>query len=347
MIREILTEYVNATQRVFAGGRSKTVGASEIGQCARKVWWTKHGADHDPGYVDGWGARTRGTIFENHFWGPALYRHYGDNLKLAGKHQKTLVSGHLSATPDGLVINQPRNALTAIEVPDIGPGGCFAVECKTIDPRANRDKAKPEHAFQAQVQLGLLRETTPYQPEYAVMTYTDASYWHEVKEFPIQFDPAVFGTAKVRSAEIMEADSAFGLPPEGWIAGGRECEYCPFAKACGRQRTAVPTQRTAEPSAAFVAEAIGLARSLRAREAEAEEADTRLRAARVALTDRLRAEGVTNIKTGTASIGWSQVKGRENFDNKALREAAVAAGIDVNQFSSVGDSSDRLSLRLA
>jgi CRISPR/Cas system-associated exonuclease Cas4 (RecB family) len=347
IISNILSEHANATQRVFAGGRSKTVGASEIGQCARKVWWTKHGAEHDPGYTETWGARTRGSIFENHFWGPALYRHYGANLKLAGKHQKTLVNGHLSATPDGIVVNQPRDALSKAGVPDIGEGQCFAVECKTTDPRANIDKAREGHSFQVQTQLGLVRELTPYQPEYALISYADASFWHDVKEFPVRFDPEVFNTAKTRAREIMTADSAFALPPEGWIAGGRECGFCAFSQACGRQRADVPVKSAVEPSKKLIADAVALAREFKAREAEVDAAEIRLRAARMALTDRLREERVSNIKADGVSIAWSTIKGRENTDIKALCAAASAVGIDVNQFSRTGESSERLSVRLS
>jgi CRISPR/Cas system-associated exonuclease Cas4 (RecB family) len=345
MIKEILTTHVNATRRVFAGGRSRSVGGSEIGQCARKVWWIKHNAPRDPGYVDSWGAVVRGSIFEDHFWYPALQRHFGANLVFAGPNQKTLKSGFLSATPDAIVINQPRNALAATGVPDIGPGCCFVAEAKTIDPRAGKDKAKPEHVFQVNVQLGLIRELTPYQPDHALISYTDASYWDDVKEFPIKFDPGVFDNAKTRARKIMEADSANDLPPEGWIAGGRECEYCPFSSVCGRARTAVPS-RGKEPRPEFVTEAVGLARELKACEATAEEADTKVRAARLALTDRMRAENVTNIKADGVSISWSQVRGRQSFDNSGIRETAIAAGIDISRFETTGEPSDRLVIRL-
>jgi hypothetical protein len=106
MIAEALAAYADATLRFFEG-REHTIGASEIGQCARKLFWTKNGGDpvcgapRDPDYVDRWGSRVRGTMFEDHFWLPALRTRYGNSLKYAGSEQRTLVSGFLSATPDG------------------------------------------------------------------------------------------------------------------------------------------------------------------------------------------------------------------------------------------------------
>ena len=173
MIREALDAYATGLQREFAHDRVQTIGASEVGQCARKVFWLKNEGDHahaaprDEGYVDGWGAHLRGTMFEDHFWAPAMVARFGDALKFVGPKQRTFTSGFLSATPDGLVV----------EADD-----CYLIECKTLDPRARLDGPKPEHAFQVQVQLGLVRETTEYRPTRAIISYADTSFWNEVRE---------------------------------------------------------------------------------------------------------------------------------------------------------------------
>ena len=131
------------------------------------------------------------------------------------------------------------------------------VECKTADPRTRLEQAKPEHVYQAQVQLGLLRELTPHRPNFALISYTDASFWDNVLEFVVAFDPAIFATAKERARNIMLARSAAELSPEGWVAGGSECKYCPFTTACGRARTG----KTAGVDPQFVAEVGDLARA--------------------------------------------------------------------------------------
>src|SRR6516225_8847911 len=135
MIAEALAHYAKTTARVFAH-REQTVGASEIGQCARKTFFVKNARDRicgvaaDADYTNSYGAALRGRLFEDHFWVPALRARYGNKLLYAGAHQRTFTSEFLSATPDGLLIKQPRNVLAAnFGIPDIG-NGSLVVEAK-------------------------------------------------------------------------------------------------------------------------------------------------------------------------------------------------------------------------
>jgi hypothetical protein len=351
MIAEALASYADATARVFED-RAQSVGASEVGQCARKVFWLKneddpaHSAPRDTDYVDTWGARTRGSIFEAYFWEPALRQRFGDSLLYAGVDQQTLTSEFLSATPDGLLINLPRDSLAALDIADIGPDGSLLVECKTADPRTTFDAVKPEHAFQAQCQLGLVRELTKHRPDYALISYSDASFWNEGREFAVGFDETIFTNAKARARWIMTATTAEELPPEGWIAGGRECRYCPFTRACGRQRHAVPGQTVDKPDLQFVAEIADLARAIKQQESESDAASAKLRGLQHDIRERLRARGVSRIAGDGVAVTWGSVKGRGSFDMKGIREAAAAAGIDLAQFETVGDPTDRLTIRL-
>lgn len=350
MIKECLDAYAAASVRQFTTDRLQTVGASEVGQCARKTYFMKsegdstYGVPRDEGYVDGWGARMRGTIYENCFWEPALRAAYGDRLKLAGAEQQTFTQGFLSATPDGMIDGLEPNTLAHLGVPNIG-AACIMVECKTADPRTNLAVAKPEHVFQAQVQLGLVRELTAYKPDYSLLTYTDASFWNEVREFPIRFDPMVYETAKARASHIMLAMAPTELRPEGWIAGGHECKYCPFTKPCGAMRVAVPAAAAEPPDPQFIAEVADLAREIMALEERGEELTAELRDAQNALRERLRAKGQRKVTGDGISVTWSAVKGRVSFDSKAIREAAEAAGIDISQFETVGEPTDRLVIK--
>src|SRR5262249_61004366 len=139
MIREALDAYATATARVFEG-RQQTIGASDRGQCAGKIFCAKNAGDRvygtasDEDYADPWGAALRGRLFEEHFWVPALRAWHGTKLLYAGNDQRTLVSGFLSATPDGLLIGQPCDALAQLGVADVGGDGSRAVECKTPAP---------------------------------------------------------------------------------------------------------------------------------------------------------------------------------------------------------------------
>jgi hypothetical protein len=344
MIREVIDIHVRATSRVFTD-RAATVGASEIGQCARKIFFGKRGFDPDPDHADGWGARLRGVIFEDHVFVPALRRYFGNRLLYAGADQTTLASGHLSATPDSLITGLRRDALAHLGVTDIG-ADCVVAECKTIDPRSALDDAKSEHVFQAQAQLGLLRELTPYRPEWAIVSYANASFLDDIVEFPIRFDPRIFEVAKARADTIMTANAPEELKPEGYIAGGAECEYCPFARTCGRLRRAVPDGDAEAPDPQFVAEVADLARVAKERRQEVEAATSALREVEHELRERLRAKGLRRVAGDGVQVTWSAVKGRPAFDTKAIREAAERAGIDLSQFETAGDPTDRLAISI-
>jgi hypothetical protein len=223
MIAEALDAYARSHARAFEG-RQQTVGASDVGTCSRKVFYTKNEGDADygvprnPDFIDAWGARQRGATFEAAFWVPALRARYGKQLLFAGEQQETFTLGFLSGTPDGLLIALNKDVLAPLGVPDIGGDGSLIVEAKTIDPRARLDGAKPEHTYQVQVQLGLLHALTPYRPEYAVISYTDASFWDLVYEFPIRRDPTIFYAAQRRAAAILTARS-----PEESQTGRVDC----------------------------------------------------------------------------------------------------------------------------
>ena len=340
VIKEVLHSYAQSNSRSWAVDRSQTVGASEIGTCARKVFWLKnegdpqYGVARDAGYEDTWGARVRGSVYEDQFWYPALKATFGSRLKFAGPEQQTFVSGFLSATPDGLLTGMAPN--------EVAPGSGLEVmaECKTADPRTNLSEAKAENVYQTHVQMGMIRELTDYRPTHSILSYTEASFWSEVTEFVIPFVQRVYDTAKARAAQIMTATSAADLKPEGWIAGGRDCEYCPFTQACGIQRRSLPNAEVpADPQ--FIAEATDMALAIKHAERRRDIADEQVRSLQDDLKTRLREKGVRKIP---GVVSWSSVKGRETYDNKAIREAAAEAGVDVDSLKNTGEPMDRLTI---
>lgn len=344
MIKEALTEYATKSRtlnRTWSTDRLKTIGASEIGKCAREMYWRKiahDGRDADFSSRDRWGARVRGTIMEDKFWYHAMRRKFGKNLLYAGPNQVTLTDGYLSATPDALVVNQPRDALAHLGIPDIGEDRCFAAECKTIDPRVNLTQAREENAYQAQVQLGLFRTKTKHRPIVNVISYIDASFWDEVMEFPITFSDRVFDQAHARAVKIKTATDPRELKPEGWIAGGGDCEYCPFTRACGVVRRSVPeAEVAADPQ--FIAEISDLSREHEQIALRIERDTVLLNEKKQEIKDRLRDKKVRRIPK---VVVWSSVKGRQSYDYVKIKQAAIDAGVDVEQFSTVGEPTDRL-----
>lgn len=309
MIFELLAAYANDI-RTYDADRATTLGASDIGQCARKVYYLKRGsAERDPEHIDGWGAALRGSVLERAFWLPALRARFGDKLKFAGDEQRQFKSGLLSATPDALLTDVPSDILASLGVPDIG-ANCLLLECKSIDPRAKVDTPKPEHRYQALVQLGVVREITKFQPRFAVINYINASFWDDVTEFIVEFDHGIYASAKARAAKVLTAAVAAELPPEGWIAGGHECEHCPFTKACGIERRAMSSATTTPADPQFVSEIRDIALAYKARQGEVDAATTRLREAQYEIRERLRAKDLRRVVGDDFSVTWSPVNGR-------------------------------------
>jgi hypothetical protein len=219
---------------------------------------------------------------------------------------------------------------------------CVLTECKTADPRANLNEAKAENIYQAQVQMGLVRETQNIKPTHAIISYTDASFWSDIKEFVVAFDPDIYAAAQDRARLVMTARSAAETQPEGWIAGGKECNYCPFTRPCGVERRNLPFQeQPVDPQ--FAAEMTDMARLYKQAERGREDAEADTRAMAEKIKARLREKGVTKIP---GVLTWSLVKGRNGYDNKAIKQAALDAGIDVEQFATTGEAGDRLVIQI-
>ena len=333
IVTEAVKQYVESQKKEWKHDRRQSVGASEIGQCSRKIWCIKYedmetGVPRDQDTVDSWGARERGNLIEKHLLVPAMRAKYNHLAMYMGDEQRTFHDGYLSATPDCLLhIN----------------GNYMLVEFKTIDPRVNLTEPKPEHVYQAQVQMGILNHIGEYKVDKAIISYTDASFLSETKEFEITFDPDYYNAAKIRADKIMLGEKMTDFDPEGWIAGGRECQHCQFSVACGVQRKDVPIEDSkADPQ--FVAEISDLARQYKLAQFMVEKAEIDARKIQTSIKQRLQEKQIRLVVGNGVSVSWTEVKGRETTDVKGLREAAENAGIDLDQYTSVADPSDRLTV---
>ena len=151
IIAATLDRYAKSSSKIFSHDRLNTVGASEVGQCARKIFWLKnegdaqYGAPRDPEYIDSWGARMRGTVFEDAFWEPAMRARFGNRLKFAGRavSQKTFVADFLSATPDGIITDfQRRGGENRRSRTEADCRARWGVWKTGFDPRTNLAEAK-------------------------------------------------------------------------------------------------------------------------------------------------------------------------------------------------------------
>ena len=325
--------------------REKLVGASEVGLCLRRIKFAKV-VTMPP---EGWGATQRGTNFEMNYWVPAMRKHYGKNLLYSGSQQRSLIHGQLRATPDGLLIHQKRNALKDLGVDDIGPSGEIVLDCKTIDPRINLSTPKPEHEFQIQVQMALFNITTRHRPRYGVLSYVNASFFDDVVEFAVKYDPAVYEQARSRAAQVLKPKILpLDLPPEGWIAGGKECNWCPFAAPCQELRGEVPDAVTTIGNfeQGLLDRIAVLAREERRLDATASGIEETQRKIQHEIKELLRVHGLNRIAHDGITVVWSPVKGRPSFDMPALRAAAAKLGLDIQTFETVGQPTDRLTITI-
>lgn len=329
-IKTLLHKYAATLEKQWKHDRSKTVGASEIGKCARQTWFSKHDAPRDEGYEDSWGARLRGTIIEDAFWVPALRATLpeGTSLLFAGEHQETLVSGYLSATTDGLML-------------DDATGYCVNLDCKSIDSRADISKPKTEHSFQVQAQMGLIRECTNYTPDSSILSYIDSSFWDTITEFVIPFNPRIYAAAHARAEQIMTASEALDLPPEGKMAGGSECDYCAWASHCadvtvaGVPRDTRPLDETLVPELLLMRYAAIAARDAR------DEAEIAYAAAIENIKQFMRGQNTRSYRGNGWSVSYSTVNGRSILDIAAIE----AAGVDLAPYYKTGKSSERLTVK--
>ena len=356
MIKEVLHEYAAKLAKEFAHDRSVTVGASEIGLCERRVFLTKQQlikfkklaaagrcVEKPPAIEEtgSWGAHVRGSMMEEHFWVPALKLKYGKKLSWIGRDQKSFQKDYLSATPDG-VLTGVRNELREFGVKTM-KSGCVLVECKTIDPRVNLREAKAENRFQVQVQMGLVRDCTKYKPDYAVISYTNASFWDEVTEYVEEFDPKIYAIAHERAQKIMTSTRMDQLKPEGIISGGKECEYCPFVAQCYRDVRDVPKYETRpedlEPQ--FVEHVKQLCDEIVQRKDEKAAVEKTIEELKFEVKDELKKRNLRKIK---GIVSWTPVKGASRVDTKALYAECERNGIDVDSFRVTGEATDRFEI---
>lgn len=342
-VKDMADRHVAANRKHWSHDRLTTVGASEIFLCARRTAYGKTETAPDPDYEDRYGARVRGDLIENHFWEPAIrgQKPEGVQFLFAGREQKTLVDGYLSATSDGLLVGVARDCLAHLGVADIG-SDVLVVECKSIDPRVSLKEAKAEHSGQTQVQMGLIRACTPHRPNYALISYADASFLDTITEFAVPFDPAIHAAAKERARRIMLAEDPADLSPEGKIAGGDECRHCAFKSRCqGALVAAIPAD-SVPIGANALAQLKALVERFDAADGEAEAAGKRREDIREQVRGLLRELGTRKVQGEGFSITWFPVKGRKTLD----RKAAERAGLDLAPFERDGDPSERLTITL-
>lgn len=328
--------------------RSQTVGASEVGQCHRKLVYDKHNVEPDAGFKQDLGAAERGNVIED--WVVENLQHsLPDDIQLlwaTDEGQQTLVDKdvHQSATPDGLFVSDKRFCLN-VDGSEVYTD-CVYNEIKSIDPRPFDSLREPKHvhALQCQQGMDLTRRLTEYKPTHAIITYVNASFLSQIKRFIIPFDQSIADGLKSRSNQTFIDFSPDNLPmAEGKILGGTECQYCAWRRRCnGDLSAALPKEEKSNYEIAVEERLHELAVERADLVAEGKDMQQAVRDIEQQITEVLQEADTRKVKAEWGSVTAYSAKSPPRYDKEKFEKA----GLDYRDFQTEGDYSPRLSVTL-
>ena len=188
----MLIERLKPARKRWKHNRKLTVGASEIGDCIRKVWYAKHGY---PAAEQSWGPATRGNVVEA--WARSRLRAAGFKVENV---QRTLIEPPLSATLDMTIDGMP-------------------VDLKSFDPRLH-EPVRQKHRLQLQVQMHLTGARR------GLLLYVNASDFSDLREVELEAEP--IAALRARAETMLHAAE----PPEREGRWTGDCQWCPFQTEC-------------------------------------------------------------------------------------------------------------------
>lgn len=334
-------------QKIWDHDRSTSVGASEVFDCLRKVFFNKNaekmGFEKDEDRSDSWGAMERGNIIEESFVVPVLEAQgpEGTNFMFGSGGQQTFVYGQNSATPDGLYTGCAPNALSLYGIEDL-ESDCFCVEIKSIDPRVKLDEEKHIHYGQVQQQMAIIRRMTEWRPMYTVILYVNASFLDDIKVFVVRYEPNSWKSAKTRADMILNASEPKELMAEGKITDS--CEFCPWQGECAiATQGRIPTRELGKKESLpdeTNAQLSDLARRIKELTKLSKDSDEEKKELTEEVRNILEDNDVRKVKGDDFSVSWSFTAGRKSLDKEALTEA----GIDLEPFMKEGHGFDRMTV---
>jgi CRISPR/Cas system-associated exonuclease Cas4 (RecB family) len=343
---DMFSGYVDSRGKTWKYDRNKTLGASEAFGCIRKAWFGKNGTERDVDYEDSWGATHRGDLIENHLVVPALQHGLSrqvPNAKLlgAGNDQTTILdkSGRSSATPDGLIINLDRDALSKYGVDDI-ESDCIVLEIKSIDPRVNLQQEKSIHAGQVQQQLGIIRQRTKFRPVYAAILYVDASFHDSIKVFCVRYDQKRWDAAQSRAELLFRTKDPGHLRPEGKFDDS--CKHCQFRRACAAATIGAIPEKTSDRDTMKRPEDQALRGLIAERERlrkEADQATSNLEEKNEEVREHLKSMGRRSAQGDGWRVSWYGQDGRATIDKARL---SADTGINLDDYMNKGTPFDVL-----
>lgn len=326
--------------REFDHDRTQSLGASEVFACMRRSYYAKF--VYPDRAIEEWGMMERGNILENSYMVPYLYHIFGkENCLYMGDEQISLFDKLASATPDGMLINQPRDILSDYGVPDIGPSQSLVTEFKSFDPRANLYEVKPIHSGQAVMQMGMFRKGKQYpNPNYAMVFYVNASNVRDIRTFVVPFQKKTYNLGLKRADQLFEAKAPEDCMAEGAFSG--ECEYCPFTDDCKAANVRQFNHNTnsgtfTKADVNRMSRLVGKRSTAKKRE---EKATQERKKADEEVKKMMHQIDRTSMESDTYKINLAKVSGRETLDFDAMEKD----GIDVSKYMKSGGEYTRLTI---
>ncbi|AMO44138.1 hypothetical protein vBRpoSV10_80 [Ruegeria phage vB_RpoS-V10] len=356
---DLFDEFIANNQKTWPHDRSKSIGASEAFGCMRKSWFGKRGKEFgfnkDPEYKESWGAVRRGDIIENFQVVPAVeegLRRRGLDLIMAGSGQDTIVDGVVSATLDGLIITQdgsklPSDFLAYYGIDNIDADS-VVLEMKSFDPRINITEPKAIHEGQTQMQMGLIRQTTDYKPDYAVVIYINASWLDDIRCYVVEYDDSVFNIGKMRAEKVFEAEDPALLPAEGKLDG--MCAYCPFKRSCdevsvGRvpeKRKALSKKEVDNQDSYLVQQLDEMVREHKVLKSEEKALKRKVEESNEAIRQTLIQSNQSRAVGNGWKVSYTTIAGRKTLSKEKIEEA----GLDPEDFMNEGSGYEKLTVTM-
>lgn len=354
---DLFDEYVAGTQKTWKHDRAKSVGASEAFGCIRKSWFGKRGKEfgftRDPEYKESWGAMRRGDLIENYHVVPAVrsgLQRRGLDLIMEGDNQDTIIDGVSSATLDGLVISQdggklPKDFLAYYGIPEIDEDS-LVLEMKSFDPRITIAQEKAVHRGQATMQMGLIRDTTDYKPNYAVVIYVNASWIDDIRPFVVEYDHNVYQIGRARAEKVFDVTDPALLMAEGKLDG--MCDYCPFQRSCAEVsvkrvpagRKALTKKEVAAQDTSLVDALADLTVGLRDLKLQKKELDRNIEEHNEAIRQKLIAANESRAVGNGWKASYTTVAGRRTLSKAKMEEA----GLNPEDFMEEGAGYEKLTV---
>lgn len=347
-MEKAFNDYVENNQKHWSHDRNSTVGASEIFGCHRQTFFNKRGEELgyecDEDFEESWGAMERGNTMEDHWVVPVIEWYFNEQdksdiqIKFHGEDQHTLVSGYNSSTPDGLIVNAPSDFLSEYGIEDI-ESDCVCFEIKSVDPRLTLDKEKFIHRGQTQQQMGVFRDTTEYQPKYAVILYVNCSFYDDINVFVIEYEDKTWKSAQIRANKVFTVDDPTKFHAEGLLDDG--CKYCKWKQACAdASEREVPKPKIWEEEIAEGTDLDTIVFNYIDVREEIKELEKERDHWKLSLTDILKEKEVNGLKGSEWGVKWTWNPGKETLDQAAMKED----GIDPDSYKKQGKGFTKLTV---